>query len=33
MARIKDEIVDILFKIQISTPLPAEELSPENPGN
>jgi preprotein translocase subunit SecA len=29
MARIKDEIVDILFKIQISAPLPAEELQPK----
>ncbi|WP_024334400.1 preprotein translocase subunit SecA [Desulfotignum balticum] len=29
MARIKDEIVDILFKIQITAAVPAEELQPK----
>lgn len=31
MARIKDEIVDILFKIQIKSSVPAEELQPRKP--
>ena len=31
MERIKDEIVDILFKIQITKSLPAEELQPRRP--
>ncbi|HSL60846.1 MAG TPA: preprotein translocase subunit SecA [Desulfotignum sp.] len=31
MERIKDEIVDILFKIQITASLPAEELQPRQP--
>ncbi len=30
MARIKDEIVDILFKIQITAAVPAEELQPKS---
>jgi preprotein translocase subunit SecA len=33
MARIKDEIVDILFKIQITAAVPAEELKPRQQQN